>query len=77
MKLFIDSDYTKIVVIGGLQGNTVDGNFKRDVEVVDLAKDRKTCSSIPDYPLALYKISATFYSGKLVACGGFSINVGF
>jgi len=42
----------------------------KEDEILDLANDGKVCSSIPDYPLALTDIEATYYNGKIVACGG-------
>jgi len=36
-----------------------------------LADDKKRCPSLPEYPLGVTDLTAAFYQGKVVACGGF------
>jgi len=59
------------VVFGGTFGS----DYLSSAEVIDFADDKKSCPQIPDYPMALYDITANFYQGQIVACGGF--NQGF
>jgi len=40
------------------------------VELLDVSGEGKTCPTIPDYPLEVGLLTAAFYQGKVVACGG-------
>jgi len=55
-------------VIGGL---CCDGHETSDVEVLDFSGDGKRCASLPDYPLSVGDLTATFLNNKILACGGF------
>jgi len=48
----------------------LDGERLQSAEVVNVANDGKTCPSIPDYPFPVEQITAAYYRGKVVACGG-------
>jgi len=61
------SVFTKIIVIGGFDGSS----YLSNVELVDLENDKKRCPSLPEYPLAVNRLTAAFYQGKVVACGGY------
>jgi len=57
---------TKILVIGGYTGRTIS-----NVEVIDLSGESLICPNIPDYPDEIDFLTATFYDGKVIACGGY------
>jgi len=58
-------EYTKVVVIGGANPDTISS-----VEVLNLADDGQVCPVLPDYPLSLEATTAAYYDGSIVACGG-------
>jgi len=57
---------SKIVVIGGSYSSVK----INDVEALDLSGEGKECPSLPDYPLEVTHLTATFLNNKIVACGG-------
>jgi len=64
--IFYLGDY--LVVLGGLSDD-----YLQDVAIVNLSNDGKTCTPLPDYPVAAYELAATFYDGKLVSCSGYPL----
>jgi len=40
------------------------------VELIDLSGEGKTCPTLPDYPHRAQRLTATFYNGNVIACGG-------
>jgi len=60
---------TKVIVIGG---GDHDGIVHQSVEVINLANDEKSCPSVPDYPTPIREVTAAYYQGKVVACGGYN-----
>jgi len=57
---------SKIVVIGG----STDDTETNSVEILDLSGEGHTCATLPDYPLAVTHLTATFLNDELLACGG-------
>jgi len=41
-----------------------------EVEVIDTANPSADCPAIPDYPIAVDRLTAAFIDGRVVACGG-------
>ncbi len=60
------SEYTKLMVIGGFNGSSMDS-----VEVIDLNdSSNKTCEAVSDYPLSNDYLTAQVVDGVVKACGG-------
>ncbi len=59
--------YTKLVVIGGYNGNDLSR-----VEVFDLLDASKNCSQISDYPTGKYEMTVGVMQGVIKSCGGWT-----
>jgi len=60
-------EYTKAIVIGGY----ANGEYLSSVELIDLSNEGKDCPSLPNYPLRVEYLTAEFYQGNVIACGGY------
>ncbi len=60
-------DYTKLVVLGGRDGNTVYSS----AEVIDTSSPSSNSCSMPDYPVAIEQQTASLlYRDTIKSCGG-------
>jgi len=60
---------SKVVLIGG--STKRNGVKLNSVEVIDLSGDGKSCPELPEYPLSVTHLTATFLNNTILACGGF------
>jgi len=61
------TEYTKVIAIGGYNSGKL-----KSTELVDVSGEAKVCPQVPDFPYEVNQLSATFYKGKVLACGGIS-----
>jgi len=57
------------LVIGGVANLET---YYDSIEILDIGKDKKTCSSVPNYPVPISAVTAAYYQDKLTVCGGYT-----
>jgi len=57
-------------VIGGYDGEKRLSN----VEAIDINDPSANCPLIPDYPETIDSLTAAFYEGRVIACGGVALD---
>jgi len=60
---------TKVLLIGGSAGESLE-DIISDVQVINLGNPDEECPQIPNYPMPIGLMTAAYYQGKVVVCGG-------
>ncbi len=66
-------DFSKVLVIGGLQDGL---GYLNNVEVVDLSSETPSCDSVANYPYPVGFPVGTLLDGMPTVCGGFNSDTG-
>ena len=59
-----------ILVVGGSDGYGDGVNSHRDAQIVDLSKQTRACTNLPEYPGAMGMATGAIVSGHPIICGG-------
>jgi len=57
------------LIIGGVANLDT---YYDSIEILNLGKNKKTCSSVPNYPVPISAVTAAYYQDKLTVCGGYT-----